>query len=254
MKRIIISFLLFSFSFHLFGQIGNQNGSPLTNGSNIGFLRSDHLPDSFLKSDGKTFKYNDINGSPYIDNRQELKYEIPIGKLYTSKFKLVNTLFLRYNAFTDNMELSTIDDGIDYYILKKKSNSWYIVLGENKYRAYEFSSNGQNQIGFFSIVSEKDTNQYSLLKKEKIIFKNEVKEKNGFLSSFPAEFRRIKDTYFVKIKERVIRIPKKKKDFFNLFSTKQNELKKFINKNKLKITREKDLFEIINYYNSFFGQ
>jgi len=234
----------------MFGQIGNSDGRQITNGSNIGFIRGDHLPDSFLKSGNKTIKYKHINGTPYINNKQELKYDIPIGKLFTSRNEYVNTFFMRYNAFNDNIELSLIDDGINYYLLEKKPNSWYLTLGANKYRAYQYILKKEMTVGFFVILSESDTLNYSLLKKEKVIFKDETKEKSSFVSYTPAEFKKGKSAYYLKVEEKLSKVPRKQKDFLKLFHQKKEELKAFIKKNKYSIPDESDLIAIISYYNT----
>ena len=225
MKTILL-FLLISTSISSFCQIGSQTPGNITSGSNFGFIQGNHLPDSFLKSNNKTFSYKDINGTPYIVDKKELVRGIPTGKLYTSDFELINTLFIRYNAFADNMEISKIDDGIDYYLLKKKSNAWYIVLGNNKYRAYNYPSENQQRIGFFVIVSENDTGYCALLKKEKVIFKNAKAEQNAFITSSGPSFVKTKGVYFIKIGDALSKIPKKKKDFVNLFIINKDLLKK----------------------------
>jgi len=250
MKKQVLSFFLFISFFYSFGQIASQDDGRVRSGSNFGFIQGNHLPDSFLKSRRRTLKYEDIEGTPYINNKQELKHDIPIGTLYSSDFKFMITLFLRYNAYTDNMELSLIDDGIDYQLLKKKPDAWYIVLGKNKYRAYEYYSDDKNVVGFFVIISENDRDHYSLFKKEKIIFQNEIIKKDGFLPSTPDQFKRAKDSYFLRYGEKMMKISRNKKDFFKLFHTKQNILKEYIKTNKYKITNEKDLLVIITYYNS----
>lgn len=90
---------------------------------------------------------------------------------------------------------------------------------------------------------------FNLLKKEKVIFKYAVKEKNAFIPSSPPKFFRLKDTYFFSFKGKILEIPNRKKDFLKLFSTKQNKLQQFIGSKKLKINKEEDLLQIISFYN-----
>lgn len=251
MFKLVIIFLFLSTFYYSYGQTPLQSdGRQITNGSNIGFIRGDHLPDSFLKSGNKTINYKDINGTPYTYNKQKIINGIPSGKLYDSEFKLINTLYIRYNAFSDNMELSKIDDSIDYYLLKKEHNAWYIVLGENKYRAYNYRKKDRDDIGFFVIISDNDDKYCTLLKKEKIIFKDAVAQQNAFVTSSPTRFTKEKDIYYIKIGDALMQIPKKEKDFIKLFLNKKEQLKKHLTKNKYKLNKEKDLLEIVNYYNS----
>ena len=250
MKKVILLFFLSIPFYYSYCQIGKRDSGSIINGSNISFIHGDHLPDSFLKSGNKTFKYKDISGTPYIDNKQELTHNTPTGKLYTSENELINTLFIRYNAYSDNMELSSLDDGINYYLLKKKTNAWYIVLGKNRYRAYNYSLENEQKLGFFVIISNDDINYCTLLKKESVLFKDQVAEQNAFITPSPPSFTKAKNTYFIKIGDAVQKIPKKKKDFLELFLIKKDKLKKYLNENNHKLSREKDLLAIVNYYNS----
>jgi len=250
MKNNILFSLLLTFSLVCHGQIGNSDGGQVVGGTSLGYIGGDHLPDAFLKSGKRTLKYEHIQGTPYIDNKQEEQNAETIGKLYTSKGKYVNTFFMRYNGYTDNMELSLIDNGIDYFFLKKKPNSWYVVLGENQYKCYEYYDNNQNKLGFFVVLSENSKEEYSLFRKEKVLFKPRVNEKNGFLSATPDRFVKGKNSYFLKYGDKMMKVPKNKKEFFKLFHTKQDLLKSYIKKNRYSTSNQKDLNAIVTYYNS----
>ena len=47
-----------------------------------------------------------------------------------------------------------------------------------------------------------------------------------------------------------MKLPKKKKSVVKLFASKEKEVKAFIKKNKIKLTKEKDLIKLIGYVNS----
>ena len=143
---LIISFI---YPFLLvYSQVIVQDEGQVLSASNFGFIKSDHLPTSFLSSSNRTLNYSEIKGSPYIDNGQELKNNKTIGNVYSADFKFISTVFIRYNAYTDNMELSLIDNGVDYYHLKKQANSWVVELGKCKYRVYNYKMDGDYQLGF----------------------------------------------------------------------------------------------------------
>ncbi len=88
----------------------------------------------------RDIKYEHIEGSPYIDNNSGANKNIPIDKFYTASNEYLETALARYNAYTDDMEVSLLNDGLDYYFLKKKPKSFYIMLGKITYRAYEFNT------------------------------------------------------------------------------------------------------------------
>lgn len=250
MNKILFLFLLICASSNSFCQIGNQTTGNVVSSSNFGFIQGNHLPNSFLKTGNKIIRYKDIDGTPYVDNKQKLIHEIPSGKIYTSEFKLMNTLFIRYNGLTDNMELSKIDDGIDYYVLKKKPNAWYVVLGTNKYKSYNYNAIDGLKIGFFVIVSIHDNKYCTLLKKEKVNFKDAVVEQNAFIPSSSARFTKAKNRFYIKIGDAINEVPKKEKDFVKLFIKNKDLLEIYLAKNKYKLNNQKDVLKIIDYYNS----
>ena len=145
------------------------------------------------------------------------------------------------------MEVSVTDNGADFYHLIKTSESYYIVFEKKKYRAY----NHDEKISFFVIASENDQTPCTLLVQEKVLFKEEIKAENSFLSDTPANFRRIKDQYFLKFGvQGIVAIPKKTKDFIPLFPAHNSLIKKYISSHKLKTKNPKDVLEIVRYYNS----
>ncbi|MFV9552317.1 hypothetical protein [Algibacter sp. PT7-4] len=250
-KALLVFCIIFSFNTML-GQIFTKGDGQVISSSNFGFIKGNHLPDGFLSSDGSNLRYENIQGSPYINNNSGAENNLPIGKAYTENSKYIGTAFIRYNAYTDNMEISLMDDGVDYYLLKKEIGFLYIVLKKKTYRAYEYLDNNKKALGFFVIESEKDTNMCTLLKKEKVIFKEETKPKNSFLTSSPARFNRIKDTYYLMFENKAKLVPKKRKDLWVLFPEKQKEIKAFIESEKIKPTNINDLQNVVNYYNSLF--
>ena len=250
MRKLIYLFIFLLSSYLSFSQTFNRNDGRVVNGSTVTFMHGNHLPDDFLKSNGEVTKYKDIEGSPYIDNNSGAANNLPLGKVYSTSFEYLNTAFIRYNAHTDNMEVSLMEDGVDYYLLKREVDFLYLVLHNKKYRAYEYLLKTKKAIGFFVILSENDTNHCSLLKKEKIVFKKKIVPKNSFISPSPPSFKRNKDIYYLKLDDRVVKLPKKKKELYTVFLEKKNEMKEFIASNKFKLTKEEDLLAMTNYYNS----
>tara|TARA_R110002073_G_scaffold279026_1_gene443223 strand:- start:517131 stop:517913 length:783 start_codon:yes stop_codon:yes gene_type:complete len=253
-KKIVFLLFIGSPFVFCFSQVIQRDAGQVVSGSNFGFMSGDHLPDSFLKSGNKTYNYNEIQGTPYIDNNQALRFNKPTGKIYTADKEFINTFFMRYNAYTDNVEVSHKDDGIDYYLLNKQVNAWYLALGEATYRAYSYTLDDQNAIGFFVIVSKTDTNYCTLLKKETVTFKDAVVGENAFVTATPPLFNRPKTEYYLKIGDLVQKVPKKSKDLFKLFLLKRELLKEYLSDHKYKLNKEEDLLQIVNYYNSIVNQ
>lgn len=218
----------------------------IINSSNITFISGNHLPDSFLESDNRVLSYSDIEGSPYIDNFSGANNNLPIGKFYSVNLEYINTAFIRYNAYTNDMEVSKMEDGVDYYLLKKIENSFYIVLKKKTYRAYKYNKG----LGYFVILSENDNDQCTLLMKEEIVFKKGEKPQSSFLSDTENRFQKLKNVLYFKLNNTIIEIPKKKKAFYAIFGEKKKTMVAFIESEKLKINKEKNLLAIATYYNS----
>jgi hypothetical protein len=241
---LALAFLLvFSDSFC---QVPNQSSGQVITGSNISIFDNLNSSNLSLESNSGTLRYENIEGSPYIDNAVGANKNLPIGKFYTHEFEFMETALARYNAFTDNIEVSLLEDGVDYYLLIKKPNFLYIILGEKTYRAYEING----ILGFFVLLSGDDKQHCVLLKKETIAFIKEEKASSSFVSGTPNSFKRMKDVYYFKLNNEFVEIPRKKKLFYSLFKEKNNIIKSYITSNNLKITKEEDLLKVANYYNS----
>ena len=230
-----------------YSQVVNRDDGRIYSGSNFNFFENIKISTSVLTSaDENTIKYEDIEGSPYID------VEFPIGRIYSADFELIKTAFVRYNAYTDNMEISLDENGVDYYLVKKLPDFLYFVINNKTYGAFEYNVNASKTINYFVILSENKKSKSILLKREHVIFKKGKKLESSFLSPTPNRFIRLKDELFIKIDDQIIEIPKKIKDVSNLFLGKNKEMETFIKSKKMKTTNEADLLELVNYYNSLF--
>ncbi|TXG37509.1 hypothetical protein [Seonamhaeicola maritimus] len=186
-------------------------------------------------------------GSPYISNYSGLKKNLPVGKIFNKNMQHIGSAFVIYNAYTDYMEISAFEDGVDYYQLKALPDYLYIVFRDKKYRAYNYN----NKLGYFVILSENDWEPATLLKKEEIIYLKEYKSTgNSFVSDTPAAFRRLKDIYYIKIEGDLHEVSKNKNATINMFKSKHKEITGFIKSKNLKLKGEVDLLILCNYYNS----
>ena len=73
---------------------------------------------------------------------------------------------------------------------------------------------------------------------------------NGYDSNVPAQYKRLKDKFFIKKNDELaIEIPTNKKDFAKLFPKRQKEILSFIKKEKIKFKKESDLLKLVNHLN-----
>ncbi len=209
-------------------------------------ITNDKIPDQLLMSNVKIVDtYKDILGTPYIQNTAGGR-NIPLGKIYDAQMNYIGAAFVMYNGYTDEMEISAIEDSIDFYRLKKESSSYYIKLYNKLYRAYVSGY----EMNYFVIISDNDSNKMTLLKKEKVVFIKKQDENVSLIKNEPSSFRRIKDLYYLKVDQLVYKVPKGKRSFFSLFKENTDQIKAYVKEKKLKINGELDLLEIIAFANS----
>lgn len=177
-----------------------------------------------------------LNGTSYIQS----------DFLPANVEKYDSLLFLRYNAFQDEMEIKKDKT----YFIPKKIGLSVIFKGTNfTYKIFSFESKGKIKLGFLKVLQEGP--RMSLLLQEKIIFVEEVKPKTGYEEYEAPRLKRIKDKLFYSEKNNVaLEIPKKKKDILNIFSNNLVEIKSFVNKNRLNVKNQKNIIKIIEYYNT----
>jgi hypothetical protein len=192
-----------------------------------------------------SLSYDDIEGTPYIDNNSGAENNLPLGKLYTPEMEYITTALIRYNAYTDTMEASPLEDGVDYFLLKKEANFVYLVLKKKTYRAYIH----EGTLGYFVILSEEDKGPCTLLKKEKVAFKKAEHPRNSSIPPTPSSFRRLADVLYFKFDTQLVEIPRQKKKFYTLFGQHAEAIKTYVAEHGLKITDTEDLLLVAGYYN-----
>jgi len=230
-------------------QVPQQGSGQVATGSNISIFDNLDMSKISVERKSKVIEYKNIEGSPYVDNNSGANKNFPIGKFYSPELEYIETALARYNAYTDDIEVSLLEDGVDYFFLRKETDFLYIVLGETTYRAYE--QNGE--LGFFVILSRNDTQKCTLLKKQRVVFNKEEKATSSFVTGKPDSFKKMKDTFFFKFENEIKEIPKKKKLIYSLFGEKQTEMKKYIESNRFKTSKDADLIKIAAYYNTLFN-
>ena len=246
MKTLLfLSFCLSALSLCM-AQLPAQSSGSVATGSNINIFDTNRFSMASLRTDTNVLPYNDIEGTPYIDNNTGAGNNLPIGKFYSPDFVYLETALARYNAYTDQMEVSLLQDGVDYYILKKAPDFFYVVLKDKTYRAYRYDEG----VGYFVIRSNDDTHACTLLMKERIAFRKAKKAESSFVTGTPNSFQKLRDVYYFKLADTVVAIPKKKKDFLTLFTTHRAAIKAYMEEHRLRPTNEEDLLQLARYYNS----
>jgi len=182
-----------------------------------------------------------IDGTAYYDESFNSANISPINKVF----------MVRYNAALDEMEVIQQSDTL----IMNKNNKNYIVRqskGNVVYRVLEnLESKEDEKLGYY-VQLTKDKN-IKLYRKDRKRFV-EVKKAayNGNLGGSSAKYKELKSEFYIENGDSgtAVKLPRKKKSFIKLFVGKEDAVKKFIKKNKIKLTKEKHLIKLINYVNS----
>ncbi|MCH2192637.1 hypothetical protein [Kordia sp.] len=182
-----------------------------------------------------------IEGTPYYDESFNSATIAPIDKVF----------MVRYNAALDVMEVIQKSDTL----IMNKSNKNYIInqnKGNVTYKILEYvESKKDEKLGYYVQLTKGA--KVKLYRKDRKKFV-EVKKAayNGNLGGTSAKYKKQKSEFYIEYGDNgiAVKLPKKKKSVIKLFASKEKEVKAFIKKNKIKLTKEKDLIKLIGYVNS----
>ncbi len=215
MRQFLLILVSIFLSISSYTQVIQVNGLPTV------LTTTGEIPDDLKAIQHKKYLSQDYKPS-YVDDMKE-------------------RAFLRYNIYDDQMEF--IKDGTIYYLVKDEGRRVRFA-DKTTYRVYDF--NGKKS--FFLIHSE---GKNSLIAKLSVRFVEAKKAGSGYEADKPADFKRRKDElYFVLPNKGIIKVPSKKKEFFNLFGSESSSIKDYMMKNKLNYKKSKDLKMLVTYMNT----
>lgn len=155
--------------------------------------------------------------------------------------KSKNNYLLRYNIYQDEMEFVT--NNITYYTYKEENQIIKFLELDKTFKILSY----KNKLGYYQVISK---GKFNLFSKPFVIFHQGKPPKNNFELNVPARYEKKDDRIFVSIENNdLIKLPKRKKDFYKIFGNKANEVKKFMKSNKLNRKKIDDLIKLFNYLN-----
>ncbi len=188
------------------------------------------------KNMGKDYE-NKIEGTPYYDETFNSAKILPIGKVF----------FVRYNVALDVMEVAQKEDTLvmnkkykDYIIKQNKGNITYKIL--------ENAEAKEDKLGYYILLT--DGENIKLYRKDRKKFVEVTRTAYGTTTtSTSAKYKEQKSEFYIEYGDsgNAVKLPKKKKSLIKLFASKQGDIKSFIKKNKIKLSKEQDLVKLINY-------
>ena len=179
----------------------------------------------------------DVKGSPYItENFVPVKLSINENTVYNGRF----------NAFNGDMEIKSQDKTI--VLDTSKDIEVLFVITNKLYKTCTYNQkNSKTKRGFLVVLTESDSLQ--LFKLEKINFAEKKPVTSSYDTPKPAEFRKVSDSYFIKIDGQIVFLSTKKKAFLKSFPEYKTKLKNYLKMEKLNLKNESDLIKIVSYLN-----
>lgn len=181
---------------------------------------------------GKTLKYDEISGSPYIDKTFR---EAKIANDYQNAL-------VRYNTFKDEIEFKNKEEIL---ILPKDEKFKKVEIISPKQVLTLLNLEGEPSGYYFELASGK----YSLYKKIKTNFIDAKPASTPYGSDQPASFSTSTPIYYIVSNDKVIKKPKTQKQITETFVEKKEVLNSFFKENKIKFDKEEDLKKLVTFLN-----
>lgn len=228
MRKIIVLFIALGFSFNCLAQ-----GVIPKDIRNIG----DQVDlDRMQAADGS--RYINVKGSPYLT-----EFFVP-ATVYPDD----DLFFVKYNAVDDEIEVKL--SATKTIILDNSFKKYIIVFKESGETFTTLDDAVNNKPAYF--IDVKKTDNVSLYKKKTKDFIQATKATDNYSKDKPAHFSKLEEVFYIQLTPEgpAKLISKKKKSFLAMFKNNQNDIKNFIGDNKIKLTKEEDLIELISFINN----
>ena len=194
------------------------------------------LPAEYLRNNvtGRNNVPEDVQGTPYWDTEFASGTVSIYGKeSYTAR--------LRYNAFSDEIEMET--NGALSALLKRD----YIRarIGSENYQIEKYKEKNQSRSGYLIPLNE---GANRLLLRRTIRFREGKSAESSYDDPLPPRFERSESYYLSKDSDPASPIRLRKKDVLEAFDN-DRELQEFVKKNKLKLKSVTEVIQAVDFMN-----
>lgn len=180
-----------------------------------------------------------VQGTQYYED----EFKLSDLKYFGTKMESIG--YMRYDAYNDVIEMASTPDVERSEIILLKNSDVIAKINKKEYVFLEYDDEDiKNKKGY--MIRLYSGNNYSLYQKKVKIFKEAEKTKAGITESQPPRYISKTDFYIQTRdqKPQLIKISKKRLiDFFE----NQSEIKEFIKKNKLKVSKIESIISIIEF-------
>ncbi|NOT51698.1 MAG: hypothetical protein HOP10_10530 [Chitinophagaceae bacterium] len=187
-------------------------------------------------------EYN-VEGSPFFP------VEYYKADIYIKKGKAYKDVYVKFNL-QENLVLFKMADGtelsssvpIQKIRFTDTSRNMYNMVFENGFPAVDKQDEGS----YYQVI---DTGKASLLKYHSVSYIDKKQYGNASITRvFDQE-----ESYYLLLYGIMQKVGKGQEGFLSLFTDKKEELKKYMEKNKIKCRKEEDWRKVIAYYNSLWS-
>ncbi len=180
----------------------------------------------------------DVDGSPYINS-----VFLPAKVIGVTEISGL----MRYNAEKDEMEFTK--EGRNYHLYKSDSLEIRMVNTTYRYLQYETSKSMKN--GYLVVLLERGKeNKHSLYKKQAITLVPKAQPKSSYDQPKKAHYRIEEDKFFISVSDRIVPMPKKKKELLALTPNNTAEIESYLKTNKVNFEDEKNLIDLVKFMNT----
>lgn len=195
------------------------------------------LPQSLLKPAKRISTFDEYDGSIF----KSLRYKdasVIDEKSGTFDAKL------RYNAYSDALEFKR---GSDLFELLKNPTSHARIDGDYFYYCDFKTQRGLTRPGYYILVELNE--RYRIYKKYSVKITEPNKKGSASGTASPGKVQ-IKTKYYLEERGIIMELPMNKKKILAALNDKEEELKIYIKKEKIKVRKEEDLIRLVSRYNA----
>ena len=185
---------------------------------------------------GTVYKEVPIDGTPYMDEI----YKTGVANVNGKEVRLL----MRYDAFKDQIELK---DRMQKSFNLLRREDLHATFGGKKYVAIPYEVNGEKTLGYANPLNEGSVVLYF---KPKKVFVQAQKPENGYADYVPPKYKEDNAYYIRKGTGMAEKIRLAKGPVLKYLRDKAPEVKKYVSENSLSLKTEREVVQLLNYYNT----
>jgi|NGEPerStandDraft_6_1074524.scaffolds.fasta_scaffold03985_2 hypothetical protein len=235
MKRFNVLILLF----FIFYAASDLYGIEVNNCAHLPIIdnQRDSIKENQILYNGRIWRnlYYLVQGDQFLFSKEFLPGSLSIGG------KTYPNILLKYDIFSDEI-LTPIDSGKILQLNKELVDSFSVIFQDKKYRFTKIKEDSQKIFkSFVNVIYEGKTALY--VKYNKKIDRSSIEGKSD-------NFYQTSLIYFVN--DKIVYTISNKSDLFTIFKKDKAQIRDFIKKNKLKVSKKEpgSFAQIIIYYDS----